>query len=146
VLSRESWGGAGLDEIAAGVIGPYAGPDRFAAAGPPVWLPPSLSLSLAIALHELTTNAVKYGALSVPGGSVTLSWELERRDGMPCLTLRWVERGGPKVAPPARQGFGTRLLQRSLSAETGGTVTLDFAADGLVCTMETVIRQTREPR
>ena len=141
VLTRESWGGADLAEIVTGMLGPYAGPDRFDASGPPVWLTPSLSLSLAIALHELTTNAAKYGALSVAGGVVTVTWEVTQQDGTPRLVLRWVERGGPRVGPPAREGFGSRLLRRSLSAETGGTVTLDFAPDGLVCVMETPIPQ-----
>ena len=145
MLTRESWVGADLRDIVAGVIGPYAGQDRFVTSGPAVWLTPALSLSLALALHELTTNAAKYGALSGDGGCVTISWEVADPLAHPRLTLRWVERGGPPVAPPTRQGFGSRLLQRSLSAETGGSVTLDFAPEGLVCVLETPIPSSAVP-
>ena len=139
VLTSESWEGAELHDIVAGAIGPHAGRDRFRVHGPPVRLSPSLSLSLALALHELATNAAKYGALSTDAGSVEITWQLAHAGGAPRLRLRWVERGGPPVSPPLRQGFGSRLIQRSLSTETGGSATIDYAPEGVVCTMEAPI-------
>ena len=121
VLTRESWEGAELQEIVAGAASPHGGSDRFVISGPSVWLTPALSLALALALHELATNAAKYGALSVESGSVMVSWAVEGSSDERRLTLRWVERGGPPVQSPTRQGFGSRLIERSLSAEIGGT-------------------------
>ena len=141
MLTRESWEGAELHDIVAGAISAHGGPNRFVIKGPPVWLTPALSLSLALALHELATNAAKYGALSNENGSVAISWEVADPLGEPRLTLRWAERGGPPVQPPTRQGFGSRLIQRSLSAEIGGTATVDYAPQGLVCVMQAPIRQ-----
>ncbi len=145
VLTRESWEGAELGDIVGGATAPLAGRERFVVSGPPVRLTPTLSLSFALALHELATNAAKYGALSTPDGVVTISWDVAEPLGEPWLTLRWVERGGPPVQPPSRQGFGSRLIQRSLSAEIGGMATLDYAPDGLVCVMEAPIRRRGKP-
>jgi two-component sensor histidine kinase/PAS domain-containing protein len=139
-LTRENWEGVELHEIVQGATGPHAGRDRFVIAGPPVWLSPALSLSLALSLHELATNAAKYGALSTAEGSVSISWDVVEPLGDARLRLRWVERGGPTVLPPTRRGFGSRLIERSLSAENGGTATIEYAPDGVVCVMEAPIR------
>jgi two-component sensor histidine kinase len=144
VLTHESWEGAELHDVIASVTSPHAGGNRFVISGPPVWLTPALSLSLALALHELVTNAVKYGALSAEGGSVTISWEVTDPFGVSWLMLRWAERGGPPVRTPTRQGFGSRLIERSLSAESG-TATIDYAAEGLVCLMDTPLRHQAAP-
>ena len=144
VLTRESWEGAELHDLIAGVTSPHAGGSRFVINGPPVWLTPALSLSIALALHELVTNAVKYGALSAECGSVTISWEVTDPHGGPRLKLRWVERGGPPVRTPTRLGFGSRLIERSLSAESG-TATIDYAGEGLVCLMQTPLRGQAAP-
>jgi two-component sensor histidine kinase/PAS domain-containing protein len=141
VLTRESWEGAGLHDIVAGATGPYGGPDRFSVNGSSVWLSPSVSLSLALALHELATNAAKYGALSVEGGTVTISWQVADTLHAARLMLRWVERGGPPVRPPTRQGFGSRLIKRSLASEIDGAATIDYAPDGVVCVIEATIRR-----
>jgi two-component sensor histidine kinase len=90
-----------------------------------------MALSIAMALHELATNAAKYGALSNESGRITLAW---RVDGA-TLRLEWREHGGPPVTAPTRRGFGTRLIERGLSAELGGEVRLAFEPDGVVCTM-----------
>ena len=119
---------------------PHGGPDRFSVQGPAVRLPPSLALSLALALHELSTNASKYGSLSNESGSVVLSWDIRDPTGEPRLLFRWVEVGGPPVKPPTRRGFGTRLIERSLSADIGGTVTVDYKAEGLLCVIEVPLR------
>jgi len=88
-----------------------------------------------MAVHELATNAAKYGALSVPAGSVTITWTVTLGD-KPRLELRWQERQGPPVVPPSRRGFGTRLIERGLAQDIGGDVRLTYAPAGVVCTMD----------
>jgi two-component sensor histidine kinase len=85
-----------------------------------------------MAIHELGTNAVKYGALSQSGGGVSVRWSSEGGR----LALEWREFGGPPVAPPERKGFGTRLLERALAAELGGKVQVSFEPEGVVCLVE----------
>ncbi len=132
VLTRESWEGAELAEVVKDALAPHDGPQpRFAAEGPAVRLPPRIALSIAMALHELATNAVKYGALSVPAGRVALSWRVA--EGR--LALSWRESGGPPVDPPTRTGFGSRLIERSLARELDGTVDLSFPREGVTCTI-----------
>jgi two-component sensor histidine kinase len=100
-----------------------------------VWLEPQPALALAMALHELATNAVKYGALSVPEGRVALTWTVaDDEDGL-ALEFTWRETHGPEVAAPVRKGFGSRLLERGLAAELNGTVRVDYRPSGLVCVM-----------
>jgi two-component sensor histidine kinase len=142
VLTRESWEGAELREIVTTLTSPYAGGGRFNIVGPPVRLPPSLALTLALTFHELVTNAAKYGALSSERGTVTISWQIDDGPDEPVLKLRWVEQGGPPVQPPARPGFGSDLIRRSLSAESGGTATIEYPPEGVVCVMETPIPRT----
>ena len=133
VLTRENWEGAELQEIVTNLTSLYPG-GRFIVSGPPAWLAPNWALTLALTFHELATNAAKYGALSGEHGTVALSWETVAAE--PLLRVRWEERGGPPVQPPTRTGFGTQLIRRSLSPETGGAVTIDYAAAGVVCVME----------
>jgi PAS domain S-box-containing protein len=108
-------------------------PGRFHLSGPSITLGAKAALSLALMLHELATNAVKYGALSVPDGRVMLAWTLEPGVGGPIVTLSWTEADGPLVTPPARKGFGSRLIERGLVGAVGGTISLDYAPTGLVC-------------
>jgi two-component sensor histidine kinase/PAS domain-containing protein len=146
VLTRENWAGAELREIIDNLSNPYAGGHRFIVNGPAVRLPPSLALTLALSFHELVTNAAKYGALSNERGAVTISWQIVDAPGEPLLKLRWEEQDGPPVQPPDRSGFGSELIRRSLAAEAGGAVTIDYAATGVVCVMETPIpRGTKSP-
>ncbi len=137
VLTRENWEGAGLREIATQAIEPYAGvgEGRLHLQGPDVRLPPRMALALAMALQELATNAVKYGALSRPTGKLRIAWAIEHGDP-PCLHLEWRESGGPPVRPPARRGFGTRLIERSLAQDLNGSVRIDFEPAGVVCRVE----------
>jgi two-component sensor histidine kinase len=100
--------------------------------GPEIHVSPKLTLALAAAIQELSTNAAKYGSLSVPEGTLTVAWT---RDADGRIALTWVERGGPTVAKPTRRGFGTRLIQDILAADSGWRVTLDYAPEGLSCTM-----------
>ncbi|MEZ0171401.1 sensor histidine kinase [Microvirga sp. TS319] len=136
VLTRENWDGASLAELVQQAIEPFRGAkDRFEVSGPDIRLPPRIALALAMALQELGTNAVKYGALSREGGHVAIGWIVPDRESSPRLKMTWREMDGPPVATPERRGFGTRLIERSLAQELGGSVTIDFAPTGVVCTI-----------
>ena len=134
VLTRESWHGAELRDLAERALGPFldATAGQITLRGPAAWLQPGAALSMALILHELATNAVKYGALSVVEGKVDMTWTLEGQQ----LQVVWTEREGPRVEPPRRKGFGTRLIERGLRGELRGSVTMDYARSGLVCTMQ----------
>jgi two-component sensor histidine kinase len=99
--------------------------------GPEVLLSPKQSQVIAMALHELFTNALKYGAFSNESGWIQLNWA--ETDG--AVTVTWREMGAPRTVPPTHRGFGSILLQRTLM-DIGGGIDMDFAADGLVCRME----------
>lgn len=138
VLTNEQWSGANLSEIASQAAQPFLtglGEGRIALHGPDVRLPPKTAIAVALALHELATNAVKYGALSVPEGSVDFTWSLAEVDGAHELTATWREMDGPRVAPPTRAGFGTRLIERGLAADLNGEVRMTYPPDGVVCTI-----------
>jgi two-component sensor histidine kinase len=89
-----------------------------------------------MALHELCTNALKYGALKSPGGRVRVSWSTIVSSEGDRLAMRWEESGGPPVLPPTRKGFGSRLIERGLARELDGTVTLSYEPDGVVCAID----------
>ncbi|WP_293899201.1 PAS domain-containing protein [Phenylobacterium sp.] len=132
VLTRENWEGADLGELAHEAVRPYDDPaaPRIAAEGPPVRLAPNVALALSMALHELATNAVKYGALSAPEGRVALAWTLNPAgDG---IDLTWRETGGPPVVVPLATGFGSRLLA-GLGGELSAPAAMTYAATGVVC-------------
>ena len=136
VLTRESWQSANLGDIIFDTVKPHGGGEnRFRIEGPDVRLTPSASLAISMALHELSTNAAKYGALSSKGGHVVIVWRIEGVDGNRRLVLHWEETGGPEVAKPKRKGFGSRLIERALASELGGDVSVDYASSGLVCTI-----------
>jgi two-component system CheB/CheR fusion protein len=88
-----------------------------------------------MAFHELATNAAKYGALSAPGGEVSVRWRSQGAEGGPALLLTWQESGGPTVQPPQRRGFGSMLIEQALAAEFGGAIELAFPPEGVTCTM-----------
>jgi PAS domain S-box-containing protein len=136
VLTQESWDSAELRTIVHQAISPFESVDlqRFAISGPAIKLPPQQVLPLSMAIHELLTNALKYGALSVPSGWISISWDIAS-DGR-TLALRWDENGGPTVQPPSRRGFGTRLIERGLAQELGGAVTIEFDPSGVICAIE----------
>jgi two-component sensor histidine kinase len=106
---------------------------RIRLRGPRINLQPSAVLALGLAVHELATNAVKYGSLSVPDGRVHVMWAVTAGTDEPALLVEWVESGGPPVRKPERQGFGTRLIQRGLAQQLGGEIKLDFAPAGIRC-------------
>lgn len=137
ILTRGHWHGANLDNIVREAVAPYCGsPNHFDIDGPATRVPPRHALSLAMALHELCTNAVKYGALSRDEGRVRIEWRVtDGADGKQALQLRWSEHGGPLVTRPTRRGFGSRLIERGLKQDLHGDVKLDFARAGVVCTI-----------
>mgnify|MGYP000185607947 CR=1 FL=1 len=133
LLTRENWEGAELHDIAARLSVLHGGPTRFELKGPAIRLSPRAALSLSMALHELATNAVKYGALSVPDGRIRIVWDLAPGGGAQRLDLTWTESGGPPVKPPTQRGFGSRLIERGLAAELSGEASIKFEPAGVVC-------------
>jgi len=113
-------------------------PGRLQMRGPTIYISAKSALSLTLAVHELATNSIKYGAWSVNNGMVDVKWHIEtevtRKDA--CLVLEWRETGGPPVSAPQTRGFGSRLIERALAAELGGTAQLEFAPEGAVCRVE----------
>jgi two-component system, chemotaxis family, CheB/CheR fusion protein len=141
MLTRQNWAGADLKELAHLVLSSLENGDgRIKLDGPAVHLSPNATISFAMALTELGTNAVKHGSLSVPAGTVDFTWwscaGTDANDGGPVLRLDWIERGGPHVVPPTTGGFGLQLLKTAIPWELGGSVTIDYREEGLVCTME----------
>jgi len=136
LLIASSWTGASLTEVVSRTLDAFS-PFQIHVSGSDVQIPSRQTLALSMALHELATNAAKYGALSCPNGGVSVHWTLE--DGK--LQLEWQELGGPPVAPPTRKGFGTRLLERLLMGELGGDIKIDYAPTGLLCRITSVLAQ-----
>jgi PAS domain S-box-containing protein len=135
ILTQTAWEKAGLHGLVANAIEAF-GAERFAVRGPAFDVDPKAAVTLTLVLHELATNAVKYGALSVLGGKVLVHWITEGSPEATNLHLVWEETGGPPVTPPTRDGFGTRLIERQLTGEFGGDATLDFSPSGLVCRIQ----------
>ena len=134
LLTRENWEGVTLDQLVEGATGHQnAAEERIRADGPDIKLNARAAVSLVMALHELCTNAAKYGALSVPGGHVDIEWDIEDDDR---LRLEWRERDGPRVEATGRRGFGFRMIERALAADLGGEVVIDLDEAGLVCAIE----------
>lgn len=134
VLTRQNWEAGSVLHIVAEATAPHhAGDGRLTAEGPSVDLAPKTAVALALAMHELATNAVKYGALSTGAGRVEVRWAIEAG----VLKLSWREIGGPPVvAHGIQRGFGARLLEQGLAGELDGSVTLEFRPEGLLCRME----------
>ncbi len=134
-LTIHHWESADLRNLLSAALAPYGtGSNRLVLRGEDVRLRPRAVLTLAMAFHELITNAAKYGALSVPGGQVEIRWRSVRNyTGQPLFRIDWQEQGGPAVAEPERRGFGTRLIEGSVAAELGGGAELTYAPDGLRC-------------
>ena len=137
LLSQEKWLGAGLQDVIARVLQPYLinNPERVRMFGPKVPLSPRLAVVLAMILHEIATNAAKYGALSNETGTVALDWEILEESNGRKLRLIWTEAGGPPVTAPVQRGFGSRLIERSARDQLGGEATVDFLPRGVVYTV-----------
>jgi two-component sensor histidine kinase len=129
LLADSRWEGASLGQIIEDELAPYrTGDERIELKGPSVVLNPAAAQTMALALHELTTNAVKYGALSAPSGRLSVSWTI----GSDAFVLEWKETGGPAIpGPPARRGFGTRLVTSTIESQLGGEISLHWLQQGL---------------
>lgn len=135
VLTSENWAGAVVDDILREALRPFADDQdqqRISPQGPPLRVGPGAALALALAAHELGTNAVKHGALSSPMGQVRIDWWVQ---GDKHAVLRWRESGGPPVQPPGRRGFGRKLLERGLAGDLGGKPELLFHPEGVEATL-----------
>jgi PAS domain S-box-containing protein len=139
ILSEESWRGAELGRLVADGMAPHRAAGRVTCGGPAVMLAPDAVQPVAMALHELATNAAKYGALSAPEGRVAIAWSLHAG----AVVIGWCESGGPPVAPPTRKGLGTTVVTMSIRDQLGGEVGFDWRRDGLVCTMTVPAASTR---
>ncbi|WP_335310478.1 sensor histidine kinase [Sphingomonas phyllosphaerae] len=141
VLTRDSFSSATITDVANSALATF-GEDRFLIDGPAVTIGPRATLALTLMLHELATNAAKYGALNVPTGHVTLSWTLCHIDDQQTLQLCWVERGGPPAVQPSRKGFGSRIIRMGLSGSGG--VEQDYEEDGLTVRATAPLYQLQE--
>jgi two-component system, chemotaxis family, CheB/CheR fusion protein len=132
LLTASNWAGASLRDLLLSEVAPYQvdNPPRFAIEGEDA----QLDAPLTLALHELATNAVKYGALSVPTGRIAIRWEIDAGEGR--LRLRWIETEGPRVKKPARRGMGLRVIESGLVHELGGNSRIDFDSSGVQCLIE----------
>ncbi len=137
ILFQSNWAKADLRTIIDGILAPFVGPgrNRIRANGPEVSLDAKPALALGLALNELGTNAVKYGALSNDEGYIEIAWTLAPHQQGREFCLRWRERNGPPVLPPSHTGFGTQLIQKNLAAEFEGEVELRYPPDGVECTI-----------
>jgi two-component sensor histidine kinase len=137
LLSKEKWRGSELKDVIARVVQPYLlnNPERMRMFGPSVPLPPRLAVVLSMILHEIATNAAKYGALSNDTGTIVLDWEVIEENAQRKLRMIWSESGGPHVTAPVRRGFGSRLIERSARDQLGGEATVDFLPHGVVYTV-----------
>ena len=133
VLTRENWHSADIRDLVDTSIGACGDGSQFEVQGESCRLDPRRAVALAMALHELSTNAVKYGALSSPVGRVRFSWGRRTVEEQERIELLWQESGGPSVQPPLQRGFGSRLIERGLKHDLGGGVELVFAPDGVRC-------------
>lgn len=137
VLTRENWESASLTEVVREALRPFTmmGADRFWYGGPEIRLPPSRALALSLALHEMATNAVKYGALTTANGRVLLNWDIDRSQQPHRFRLQWEEIGGPTVVAPKARGFGIQIIERNLAAEFNGKAAINFRPNGVVLTV-----------
>ena len=140
LLTHENWESAGLADIVNAALEPFevAGDraERFVVTGSNIRLSPKATLALGIALHELATNAVKFGAFSNDAGTILIAWRTEPAPGGDRLILHWKEKDGPPVSPPSRKGFGSQVLERGLAHELEGSVQLDYDVTGVSCTID----------
>jgi len=137
ILTATSWKSASVADVVRGALAPHVSEGRFVVEGPYFPLFANQALSLALTIHELATNAAKYGSLSQDGGTVRISWNADSThpEGGRAFTFIWQEVGGPLVAQPERRGFGSRMITRVLAADFAGDVRIDYLPAGVVCTL-----------
>lgn len=134
VLTDENWSAASLRQIVDGSVTPYRNHStQLTITGDDLMVSPKPAVVLALAFHELAINALKYGALSAPGGHVDIDWSVTKGER---LDISWAEQGGPPVRPPERRGFGSRIIELALPNELGGQVEVDYRPEGLRCRIQ----------
>lgn len=131
LLAASRWSGADLATLAQEELSAFTQDRRFTVTGPPVAIAAEVVQSFSMVLHELVTNAIKYGSLSVAGGRVAVSWRVDKTAGL--LSVEWTESGGPPVAPPTRHGFGSILLEQTVLGQMHGELVLEWPPEGLRC-------------
>ena len=144
LLTRTAWQGTELNALIHEQL-MLGSADRIQFGGPSISLEPQTALQLALVLHELGTNARKYGSLSVPQGSVTVNWSIEQHSNGRMLEIVWMERGGPPVTRPTSTGFGTLLIERSLQQAQGGSSRISFDPAGVTCTIRLPLSRSEAP-
>jgi PAS domain S-box-containing protein len=142
LLSDSRWRGADLGTLVADELAPYRAGDKIDFGGPNISLLPVTAQGLALALHELATNAAKHGALSSTKGRVSLNWQLQSDT----LTLQWAESGGPPITPPSARSFGLKVIRASIEQQLGGETVFDWDPKGLRCSLSIPLRAMTKPR
>jgi two-component system CheB/CheR fusion protein len=142
LVARDNWTKAAIQELIEMELSPF-GLDRVSMQGPPIDLKPSQALSFGMVLHELATNAAKYGALSMPGGRILLHWSVTNEEPSRCEFV-WSEQGGPEVEKPKRQGFGVKLIENEVRYNLGGTSRVEFLRRGLTVRVGLNLEETFE--
>ena len=142
VLTKQSWDAADLHDVVWAALRPHSAPDRdrFTVEGPNVQVGPKCAVAFSMAVHELATNAIKYGALSADSGHVEIAWSTAADR----FHWQWRERGGPPVTVPERTGFGSRMIERALALQLSGKATIDYPPAGLVCTIDAPLATMRD--
>ena len=145
-LTAETWASASISDVVHTALRPHrTGAERFRIGGPPMVITAKHAISLTLALHELATNATKYGALSNETGKIDVAWDLVEGDaGQRQFHLVWRESGGPPVTQPLRRGFGSQIIERVLPAEFDGEVRVSFEPDGFHCHLVTAVGNLRQ--
>ncbi|WDR05107.1 HWE histidine kinase domain-containing protein [Devosia rhodophyticola] len=150
ILTATTWATAEITDVVETALEAHpAYATRVTMAGPEITLGSKQAISLALAIHELMTNAIKYGALSNQTGKVSLNWQMSEAESNEVFTLDWREHGGPAVTKPSRRGFGSKLIERVLRADFNGQLTMDFAPTGLHCQLTTAapnLKDRTEPK
>ena len=141
LLSQSRWGGVGLTDLIRRQLAPYTTDANTTISGPEIMLTSAQTQAVAMVIHELVTNAAKYGALSSPDGRVSVSWDRTRADAAAILTITWRELGGPPVTAPVQSGYGSSLIRDLIPHELGGTVDLVFPSDGACCKIEIPLKR-----
>jgi two-component sensor histidine kinase len=137
LLSQNRWQGVGLNDLVRDQLAPYAMEANAKISGPNIMLSAAATQAVAMVLHELVTNAAKYGALSTPNGAVSVNWDKSSNERESTnVTIVWREFGGPPVTTPAQSSFGATLIRDLIPHELGGKVDLVFGTDGLSCRIE----------
>lgn len=135
LLTQSAWSRARMHELVASVVKPQGEADRIGFDGPDVELSSKCALAMSLALHELTTNAMKYGALSGEAGRIDVAWTIDRAANPPQFRFAWRETGGPVVSPPSQLGFGSRMIERALAGYFAGTAGMEYPPTGVVFTL-----------